>query len=346
MGVDIGSILVKHPIGFDALQGRRVAVDAYNTIYQFLSIIRQRDGTPLMDGKGHITSHLSGLLYRVSNMVEMDIRPIFVFDGEPPKFKQKTIEARKALKVEAQRKLEEARARGEKELKTYAQQTVRLTPEILEESKRLLDMMGIPVVQAPSEGEAEASRMVNEGMAYAVGSQDYDSVLFGATRLVRNLTLSGRRKLPSKGVWIEIEPEMIDAAESLKALGIDRRRLIWAAIMIGTDYFEGVKGIGPKKGLAIVQKSSSLRESFELAKSVELYDSNKDDLDEIERFFMEPPKPKNEPHIHFKEPDKDRIMDFMCGEHDFMIERVETALAKMSKKEEVKGQSKLEGWFG
>ena len=116
--------------------------------------------------------------------------------------------------------------------------------------------------------------------------------------------------------------------------------------MIGTDYFEGVKGIGPKKGLAIVQKSSSLRESFDLAKAVEKYDSNREELDEIERFFFEPPKPKNEPNIQFKEPDKDKIMDFMCGEHDFMIERVESALAKMSKKEEAKGQSKLEGWFG
>lgn len=346
MGVDIGSLLVKHPIGFDALQGRRLAVDAYNTIYQFLSTIRQRDGSPLMDSKGKITSHLSGLLYRVSNMVEMDIRPIFVFDGEPPKFKQKTIEKRQALKAEAKRKLEEAISRGETELKTYAQGTVRLTPEIIEESKRLLDLMGVPVVQAPSEGEAEASRMVNEGLAYAVGSQDYDSVLFGATRLVRNLTLSGRRKLPSKGVWIEIEPELIDANESLKALGIDRRRMVWASIMIGTDYFDGVRGIGPKKGLAIVQKSSSLRESFELAKSVELYDSNREDLDEIERFFMEPPKPKHEPYIHFKEPDSTRIIEFMCGEHDFMIERVEGALAKMTKKEEKKGQSKLEGWFG
>ncbi|VVB73395.1 Flap endonuclease 1 [uncultured archaeon] len=346
MGVDIGSLLVKHPIGFDSLQGRRVAIDAYNTIYQFLSTIRQRDGTPLMDSKGRITSHLSGLLYRVSNMVEMDIRPIFVFDGEPPKFKQKTIEKRQAQKAESQRKLEEAISRGEKELKTYAQGTVRLTGEIIDESKALLDMMGIPVVQAPSEGEAEASRMVNEGLAYAVGSQDYDSILFGATRLARNLTLSGRRKLPSKGVWVEVEPELIDSAESLKALGIDRRKLVWAAIMIGTDYYEGVKGIGPKKGLAIVQKSSSLKESFELAKAGESYGQNEAELEEIERFFMEPPKPKDEPHIRFKEPDKDRIMDFMCGQHEFMIERVETALAKMSKKEDVKGQSKLEGWFG
>jgi len=346
MGVDIGSILIKHPMELKTLQGRRVAIDAYNTIYQFLSTIRQRDGTPLMDSKGKITSHLSGLLYRVSNLVEMDIRPIFVFDGEPPKFKQKTIEARKALKVQAQRKLEEAMARGEKELKTYAQQTVRLTPEIQQESKRLLEMMGVPVVQAPSEGEAEASRMVNEGHAYAVGSQDYDSILFGATRLVRNLTLSGKRKLPSKGIWIDIEPEMIDANESLKSLGIDRRRMVWAAIMIGTDYFEGVKGIGPKKGLAIVQKASSLKESFELAKAGDKYAEASGELEEIERFFMEPPRPQHEPHIHFKEPDSTRIIEFMCGEHDFMIERVEGALAKMTKKEEKKGQSRLEGWFG
>lgn len=163
MGVDIGSLLIKHPIEFESLQGRRIAIDAYNTIYQFLSTIRQRDGTPLMDSKGRITSHLSGLLYRVSNMVGMGIQPIFVFDGEPPKFKRKTIEKRAMIKAEAQKRLEEAISRGEKELKTYAQGTVRLTPDLVDESKRFLEMMGIPVIQAPSEGEAEASRFVNEG---------------------------------------------------------------------------------------------------------------------------------------------------------------------------------------
>ncbi|MCS7109794.1 MAG: flap structure-specific endonuclease, partial [Candidatus Micrarchaeota archaeon] len=168
MGVDLGPILVKRNLRLENLEGRRIAIDSYNMIYQFLATIRQKDGTPLMDSKGRITSHLSGLLYRVSKLVEINIQPIFIFDGEPPKFKLKTIEKRQELKLQAQRKLEEAIARGETELKTYAQATVKMTEEIIEESKKLLELMGLPVIVAPSEGEAEAARLVNEGIAYAV----------------------------------------------------------------------------------------------------------------------------------------------------------------------------------
>ncbi|MEM3455384.1 MAG: flap endonuclease-1 [Candidatus Micrarchaeia archaeon] len=345
MGVDLGSVLIKRPVKLENLAGRRIAIDSYNMIYQFLSTIRQKDGTPLMDSKGRITSHLSGLLYRVSKLLEMNIQPVFVFDGEPPKFKMKTIEKRQEMKAEAQRKLEEAIARGETELKIYAQATVKMTPEIIEESKKMLELMGVPVVIAPSEGEAEAARLVTEGIAYAVGSQDYDSILFGANRLVRNITLSGRRKLPGKGVWIEVEPEIIDAEESLSQIGIKRKQLIWAAIMMGTDYFEGIKGIGPKKGISIAKESNSLKECFEKAKAIDLYEANKLDLEEIERFFLEPPKPKREPVIKFGDPKREEIIDFLCGEHEFMIERVEGALDRIMKKEEGKSQTKLDSWF-
>lgn len=340
MGADIGPILVKHNIEFEALSGYKIAIDAYNTIYQFLSIIRQRDGTPLMDRSGKVTSHLSGLLYRTIRLMELSIQPIFVFDGEPPKFKEKTIAARAAMKEKAMRKMHEARERGEEDLKTYAQGTVRITDEIITESKLLLDLLGIPVVQAPSEGEAEAAYLAKEGIVYAVGSQDYDAVLFGTPKLVRNLTLSGKRKLPKKGIWIDIEPEMIDLNESLRAVGLDRRRLVWAAIMVGTDYNPGIKGIGPKKGLDIAKKATSIKNAFELAKAADQFT---DEIEEIERFYMEPPA-KDAP-IKFKEVQKDKLIDFLCGKHDFSIERIESAIGKLEKKPSDSGQSKLEGWF-
>jgi flap endonuclease-1 len=286
-----------------------------------------------------------GILYRNARLLEVDIYPIYVFDGEPPKFKMKTIEKRMQMKAEAQRKLEEAIAKGETELKTYAQATVKINEKIIEESKKLLGLMGIPVIQAPSEGEAEAARIVSEGMAYAVGSQDYDSILFGAPRIVRNITLSGRKKLPGKGVWVEIEPEIIDANESFQQLGIDRRKMIWMGIMMGNDYYEGIKGIGPKKSLAIAKESSSLFECFQKANAEEEYNNNKTELEEIEQFFNEPPKPKQEPIIQLKDPQPDELMDFLCGEHDFMIERVESVVERIMKKEHGKGQSKLDNWF-
>jgi flap endonuclease-1 len=340
MGSDIGSILEKETIEFKSMEGRKLAVDSYNTIYQFLSIIRQPDGTLLMDSKGKVTSHLAGLLYRVANIIEIGIKPIFVFDGEPPPFKLKTIEARAAAKEVARVKMQEAKEKGIEDVKRWAQATSRITPEILEGSKKLLDYMGVPVIQAPSEGEAQAAWMCKEGHVWAAASQDYDSVLFGAPRLLRNLTLSGKRKLPSKGVYINIEPEIIDLSKTLKVLELDRKQLVWVAMMVGNDYNSGIKGIGPKKGLEIAKKASSIKECFDLAKASQDYYG---ELEEIEHFYMAPKV--NEVDIEFKEPRRDKIIDFLCGQHEFSIERVERAIDKIEKKPEKTGQSRLEGWF-
>lgn len=341
MGTDIGPILEKHAIELSTLGGRTIAIDAYNTIYQFLSIIRQPDGTPLMDYKGRITSHLSGLFYRNVRIMELGVRPVFVFDGEPPRFKERAIAERAAAKEEAKRRMEEAKARGEVELKTYAQAMVRITDEIVEESKKVLGLMGIPVVQAPSEGEAQAAHMARQGLAYAVGSQDYDSILFGTPKLVRNLTITGKRKLPRKGIYVTVEPEIIDLNESLLGLGIDRRKLIWIGIMTGTDYNPGIRGIGPKKGLDIARKAGSLKECFGLANAA---DEFTDEISEIEKFYLEPPV-EDIDGLTFKEPDKERLIEFLCGEHDFALERIESALEKISKGSGKGGQSRLEGWF-
>jgi flap endonuclease-1 len=293
-----------------------------------------------MDYKGRVTSHLSGLLYRNIRLIEMGIRPVFVFDGEPPRFKERAIAERAAAKEEAQRRLHEAKERGEKELKTYAQATARITESIIEESKKILTLLGIPVIQAPSEGEAQAAYLSRQGLAYAVGSQDYDSLLFGAPRLVRNLTLTGKRKLPHKGIYVTVEPEMIDLNESLRKLNINRQKLIWVAIMTGTDYNPGIKGIGAKKGYAIVQKANSLQECFELAGAAEEFT---EEIREIESFYLEPPV-KDANGLEFGEPQKEKIIEFLCGEHDFALERIEAALEKISKKEKG-GQSRLEDWF-
>ena len=188
MGVNLSPIVEAEEIGLDALRGRTVAVDAYNTIFQFLSIIRQPDGKPLMDQDGNVTSHLSGILYRTANLIEAGVEPVFVFDGKANDLKAETIEGRIARWEKAKREYEEALAAGDLEKAfSKAQQTSRMTHEILESSKELLDLLGIPVVQAPSDGEAQAAYMCSKGSVYAAASQDFDSILFGAPILVRNL---------------------------------------------------------------------------------------------------------------------------------------------------------------
>ena len=210
MGVDISDIVPAETIELEHLTGRKLAIDGYNTLYQFLSIIRQPDGTPLKTSSGVITSHLTGLLYRTARLVENGIKPCYVFDGVPPEQKHKTILERQKIREEAKKKWEEAiRAGEDREAFKYAQQATKLTKEMVEQAKELLQALGIPYVEAPGEGEAQASYMAAKGSVWAVGSQDFDSLLFGAPILVRNLAITGRRKLPRKDIYITVKPELI-----------------------------------------------------------------------------------------------------------------------------------------
>ncbi|MBW3583616.1 MAG: flap structure-specific endonuclease, partial [Euryarchaeota archaeon] len=210
MGVDLGQLVPHKETELKELAGKTIAIDAYNTLYQFVSIIRQPDGTPLKDSRGRITSHLAGLLYRTANLVEARIRPVFVFDGPPHPLKRETLVERGARKEKAEKEYKEALAEGDIErARTKATQTSRLTPEMVDQAKALVSALGLTYVDAPGEGEAQAVRLVELGRADVVGSQDYDALLFGAPRLVRNLTVTGRRKLPRKQVWVDVIPEAI-----------------------------------------------------------------------------------------------------------------------------------------
>ena len=208
MGVKINELVkeVKRTITFENLFKKDIAIDAFNTIYQFLAIIRQRDGTPLKDYQGNVTSHLSGLFYRSINFLEHNIRPIYVFDGEPSELKLDTIRERRKVKEEAEKKMIKAQDAGDfREAKKFAQFTSKLDSNMLEESKKLIAFMGIPIVQASSEGEAQSAYMVELGDAWACASQDYDTLLFGGKRLIRNFAISRSKKVKDTSVTLDIE---------------------------------------------------------------------------------------------------------------------------------------------
>ncbi len=336
MGADIGELLERDEVELEYFSGKVIAIDAFNMLYQFLATIRQPDGTPLKDSKGRITSHLSGLLYRVSNMVEAGIKPIFVFDGEPPEFKKAEIEERQRRRIEAEEKWIKAVQAGEEYAKRYAQATARVDEYIVETSKELLRYMGIPVVQAPSEGEAQAAYMVLRGDADYTVSQDYDSLLFGSPRLARNIAITGKRKLPGKNVYVEIKPEVIELEKNLNKLGISREQLIDIAILIGTDYNEGVKGIGIKKAYRYIKTYGNI---FKALKALRVDIEN---VEEIREFFLNPPV-TDEYEIKFKDPNEEKIIEFLCEEHDFSRERVEKAVEKLKISKTT--QMTLERWF-
>lgn len=345
MGVNLRELVspVRHEITLDDLARKAIALDAYNMLYQFLATIRQRDGTPLMDAYGRVTSHLNGLFYRTINFVEHGIKPAYVFDGKPPELKTREIEKRTHIRMEAEKKYREALQRGDlEEARVYAQQTGRLTSDMVEDSKKLLEYMGIPWVQAPSEGEAQAAYMASKGDVWASGSQDYDSLLFGTPRLVRNLAITGRRKLPRKNVYVEVKPELIELQELLKYHGITREQLIVIGILLGTDYApEGVRGVGVKRALKLVKEAENPLKVFEIVKWEHDVPPTR-----IYELFANPQVTDNY-KLEWKPPDREKIMKLLVDEHNFSPQRVENALNRLEKAYNTHfKQSSLESWFG
>jgi len=340
MGIQIFDILQKKDIEIEDLKGRVLAVDAFLWLHQFLSIIRQPDGTPLMDSKGRITSHLSGIFYRSARLIENGLKLVFVFDGPSPRFKAATVEERNSVKERARIKWEEALDEENLEdARKAAQATSRLTDEMIQQSKNLLEFMGIPIVQAPSEGEAQCAYLCQKDLVYAVSSQDSDSLLFNAPRLVRNLSMTGRRKLPRQDTYIEIKPEIIELESVLKNLGVTREQLIIIGLLVGGDYNPGIKGYGPKKALELVKKEKTLKNVLE-----KIEWNNEMPAEEIYDFYLNPEIEKNV-NFEFKSPQPEKIMNLMVGEHEFSQERIEKIIKVLTESKESNKQKSLGSWL-
>lgn len=346
MGVDLGDLATKHTISLSSISGKVIAIDGFNVLYQFLASIRQEDGTPLMDFKGDITAHLSGLFYRTARFVDNGMKPVYVFDGKPSILKERTRKERSKAKMVAEEKWKKA-LEVEKfaEAKRYAQGTSRLTSEMVDECKKLLDGMGIPYVQAPGEGESQAAAMVEQGLAYATASQDYDALLFGSPILLRNISITGRRKVPRQDRYVTIEPEEIRLKEMLGDLAIEREKLVIIGILVGTDFNEGVKRVGPKTALKIVRQVKDLDEAVKYVKEKYHYEFDVDPH-KILDLFMNPPCIEVKKKFVWGKGDKKKIMKLLVEQHDFSEERVERTFDEMMKTMKERGaQSKLDDWF-
>jgi flap endonuclease-1 len=344
LGVNLRDLVPKTVVKLEDLGGKSMAIDAYNALYQFLAIIRQPDGTPLKDSGGRVTSHLSGLLYRTSNLVEMGIKPIYVFDGKPPSLKEVEIQRRAKIKQDAQVRYERAIKEGKiEEARTYAQATSKLKDYMTEDSKKLLNLMGIPWIQAPSEGEAQAAHLAKRGDADYCASQDYDSLLFGAPKLVRNVTISGKRRLPSKNVVIDVVPEIVELERVLKGCGISYEKLVDVGILIGTDFNPGgIEGLGPKTALKLVKEYGTLENALPHIKNAEFPAEPR----RIREIFLNPPITNNY-RVEWKEPDLEGVVNFICRERDFSEDRVRKSVERMQKGlTQAKGKSTLDKWFG
>ena len=341
MGVDFGDSIPREKIQLEDIAGWKLAVDGYNTLYQFLAIIRGMDGGHLNDSQGRVTSHISGLFYRNINLLELGMKLVYVFDGKPPELKMEEIRRRSEQRREAKDQYLRALQTGDMvQARKYAEASTVLRRDMVADAKQLLDAMGIPWVDAPSEGEAQASTMAVEGTVDAVASQDHDSIVFGAPVLVRNVTISGKRRLPSKGIMINVVPERITLSSVLSSTGLSREQLVDFAILLGTDFNpDGFEGVGPATALKYLRKYGRLEEIKELSEELEAVNYSG-----IRDLYL------NAPSTRAVKPewgalDKDRVVSFLVRDHSFSRDRVEAAIARVQAAKPARSET-LEKWFG
>jgi flap endonuclease-1 len=344
VGVKIFELVEKNPIDFSELKDKKIAIDTNIFLYQFLATIRQPDGSPLTDSKGQITSHLIGLFNRTTKLLQAGIKPCFVFEGKSPLLKLEEQRRRSELKKEAEAKYKVAVQEEDTEaMKKYAARFVRLTPEMTEEARKLVDAFGLPIIQAPSEGEAQSAYMANKGDVWASASQDADSLLFGAPKLIRNLAITGRRKKPGQFAYTTIKPELIKLDDLLKGLELTQDQLIAMSMLIGTDYnVGGIKGLGPKKSLSLVKEFGEDFEGlFEKTKWNEHFDIEWNTVFDL----FKNPEVTDDYVLEWKFPDAEKIKNLLVEDHDFNEERVDKTLSTLFKTKESQQQKGLSNFF-
>jgi flap endonuclease-1 len=347
MGLSVKDIISKKEIEIPKLKGKVLAVDAFNTLYQFLSTIRQHDGMPLMDENKNITSHLSGIFYRNIALLSEGLKLIYVFDGKPPELKAKIHKKRGMVRDSYKEKYELAKQSEDiTNMRKYSSQLIRLDDEMIKESKELLEALGVAVIQAPSEGEAEAANLAKTNQVYASVSQDYDTLLFGTPLLIKNLTLARKKK--TFAGYIEVKPEIIELEKVLEELEINLEQLICIGILVGTDYNpKGIPRIGQKKALKYVKEYVTKEEIFyslkEKIDALEPFDQF--DPYEIYDLFAKPNVNETKDEIKFTEINFEKIKDILVTRHGFSEERIEKQLDKLRKIAEDKKQGNLEKWF-
>jgi flap endonuclease-1 len=330
MGVNIGEILPSKEIDIKDLYGKVIAIDASLFLYQFVTTIRQQDGQPLMDSKGNITSHLSGVFFRTINLIQKGLKLVYIFDGKPPELKDAERKRRSLLKEDAQEKYEKAVEEENIELmKRYASRTVKLTPEMIEETKELLVAMGVPIVESPSEAEAQGAYMVKKGDCYAIATQDSDVLMFGTSRLIKNLSLLGKRKKINAYTYNVVKPELITLADTLNNFGIEHDQFI----IIG-----GIKGVGPKKALKLIKQYGN---DFEmLFKDLKWQDYFSYSWSEV-FYTIKKISVKDDYLIKWGKVNTQKVIEIMVDKHEFSRERIENMLSQITSQAEHMNQKSL-----
>lgn len=293
-----------------------------------------------------MTSHLSGIFYRTINFIEHNIKPIYVFDGKPSELKLDTIQKRKEIKEEAKKKMVLAQETEDfREARKYAQQTSKLTSEMLNESKKLIEYLGVPIIQALSEGEAQSAYLVENNDAWAIASQDYDTLLFGGERLVRNFAVSRSKKVKDTKITLDIE--YITLAKVLEKFNITREQLVEMAILIGVDFFPGIKGIGQHTALDLIKKHGSIENLIKNKVSIGKSEIDLDiqQINKVKQIFLQPEVSKDYLKPKWDKINYEKVEELLIETHNFSKQRVMNALERLKKMDSSKVQVSLDNFF-
>ncbi|XP_017923383.1 flap endonuclease 1 [Manacus vitellinus] len=317
--------------------GRKVAIDASMSIYQFLIAVRQ-GADVLHNDDGDTTSHLMGMFYRTIRMVENGIKPVYVFDGKPPQLKSGELAKRTERRAEAEKHLQEAQEAGEEEnVEKYSKRLVKVTPQHTQECKKLLELMGIPYVEAPGEAEASCAALVKAGKVYAAATEDMDCLTFGSPVLMRHLTASETKKLPIQEFHLN---------RVLQDMQLTWEQFVDLCILLGCDYCASIRGIGPKRAVELIREHKSIE------RIVRQLDTKKYPLPEnwphreAQKLFLEPEVvDPNTVELKWSEPDEERLVQFMCEEKQFSEERIRNGVRRLSKSRQGSTQGRLDDFF-
>ena len=320
-------ILKREQTSLEALKGKSFAVDASIELHRFLALVRRPDGTLFTDNSGRVTSHLIGLLAWASRLVtDYRMSTVFVFDGPPNPLKRRTLDERRKARRKAEAEYSQAVSRGDySQAWSKAVMTGRVTSDILGDAKRLLTLMGIPWLDAPEDAEAQASFMAEREDVWAAASKDYDSLLYGTPILARYLSISGQEFLPAQHRMRRLIPELVRLAENLRELGITRPQLVDLAILVGTDFNEGVRGIGPKRALALIKKHHSLEDLPDEVKG-----QLPTEVEQVRQVFLHP-KVTDSYELKASPPKPEDLIRFLVEERDFSQERVARVAERLVK---------------
>lgn len=321
--------------------GRKVAIDASMCLYQFLIAVRQQDGQQLTNDDGETTSHLMGMFYRTLRMIDNSIKPCYVFDGKPPVLKGGELEKRLARREQANKNIEALKESGTaEELAKFERRTVKVTREQNEEAKKLLDLMGIPYVNAPCEAEAQCAELAKGGKVYAAASEDMDTLCYKTPFLLRHLTFSEQRKEPI---------QEIDVAKVLEALEMDQKQFVDLCILLGCDYCESIRGVGPVSAFKLIKEHGTIEGVLEFIKS------NPDSKYKIpedwpyegaRELFLNPDViPAKDVELKWREPDEAGLLKFMVEEKGFSEERIKSGIERLKKGLKTTSQGRLDGFF-